>query len=100
MESLLLSATDATWLQFVLEVLAALTIAYCVYKQETIQKWEEKHLHPILKKVGKKLLQKFFGKYIERKAEEERILAECERILADTGINEDYEKLLEETSIQ
>lgn len=83
-------ATDATWLRFTLEVLAVLTISYCVYKQEKIQAWEEKHLHPILKKVVKKLLQKFFGKYIERRKEEKRILAE------ETRENEAWDELLKE----
>ena len=82
--------TDATWLQFTLETLAVFTIAYCVYKQEKIQAWEEKHLHPVLKRIFKKLLQKFFGKYIERKAEEEKLLAEEAREI------EAYEELLKE----
>ena len=89
MESLL-CATDATWLQFVLEVLAVLTISYCVYKQERIQKWEEKHLHPILKRIRETLLQKLFGKYIERRKEEEKILAE------EARENEAWDDLLKE----
>jgi hypothetical protein len=84
-------ATDATWLRFTLETLAVLTISYCVYKQDAINEWEEKHLHPLIKKFSKKL----FGKYYARKEEESRILAECEEILANSGVNKDYEELLE-----
>lgn len=85
MESLAF-ATDATWLRFTLEVLAVLTISYCVYKQDAIQKWEEKHLHPLIKKGAKKL----FSKYYDRKAEEEKILAE------EARENEAWDEFLKE----
>lgn len=83
-------ATDATWLRFALEVLAVFAIGYCIYKQEKIQAWEEKHLHPILKRIKNNLLQKFFGKYIERRKEEEKVLAE------EARENEAWDELLKE----